>query len=111
MLRIVGRSAAPEPEPEPEPDPVVALATGAGGASASPVQTSSTARSRHRCASSAEAITSVVAVGPDGPERTSDDQRGRAWLATREFDTHPSTLARSSWGVTIIPDAPSYRSR
>src|SRR5947209_5407413 len=109
MLRIVGRSAAPEPEPEPEPAPdpdpdvLAALATGATGASPSPVQTSSDTRSRHRCDSSAEAITSVVAESPDGPEKTSDDQRGRAWLATREFDTHPSTRARISSGVTIIP--------
>ena len=48
---------------------------------------------------------------PGGPEMTSADHRGRAWLETREFDTHPSTLARISLGVTIIPDAPSYRSR
>src|SRR4051812_29969464 len=101
MLRIDGRSAAPAPVEAPLPVLAVApLGAGSGGGSASPVQTLSTARSRQRCASSAEAITSAMAEGPDEPEMTSDDQRGRAWLATREFDTHPSTLPTTSWGGT-----------
>ena len=56
-------------------------------------------------------LTSVVARSPDCPEISSDDRRGRAWLATREFDTHPSTRTVISPGVTIIPASPSYLSR
>src|SRR5262245_35457588 len=112
---MTGRSAVLVPDPPPTaaplPLPLLERTAGVGSGSVSPVQTFSTTRSRHRCDSSAVAITSVVADGPDALDTTRDDQRGRAWLATREFETQPSTRAEISPGVTIIPVAPSCRSR
>src|SRR3954470_17076633 len=113
MLRMGVRSSATARAEafEPTPTPTPGLATGSGGAGMSPVQACNEARSRQRWDSSAEAITSVVAEGPAWPAIRRDDQRGAAGVAAREFDTHPSTRAIISGGVTIIPAGPSYRSR
>ena len=85
-------------------------ATGRHGHWSSP-QTETISFSRHRCASSAAAITSPTTEksGPWGIP--SDDHRGTAWLATREFDTQPSTFTPISSGAMITPLGPASRSR
>ena len=61
-------------------------------------QTEIARRSRHRCDSSTALITSEKAVGSTTGVRMADDHRGTAWLATREFDTHPSHLEPDIFG-------------
>ena len=54
-------------------------------------------------------MTSPVPELPEVPLTVTRANRGTVWLARRELETHPSTVALISEGRTTTPVGPVYR--